>query len=497
MPETVLIFPNQLFEVHPLLQKPMQVLLIEDSLFFGDEHYPLQFHKQKLLFHRASMRCYAQLLKQEGHQLKYVDYSEGKTLRTILEEVAQKNLTIQTLEPDDFILKKRMMRCCADLGLKLEFSPNPGFINTQEDNDAFFNPKKRWLMASFYKQQRKRFGIMLTEKGEPYGGKWSYDSENRKKLPKARLASLPKIAEAQTDGYLTEAKAYVTKHFPNNPGSLDSFVYPYTHQGAKVWLERFLKERLADFGPYEDAIVEKQSWLFHSVLSPLLNSGLLEPAFITKETLRYAENHPVPQASLEGFIRQIIGWREFMRAAYVSYGVQLRTSNHWQHKNSMPPAFYTAQTGILPIDDAIERILKTAYCHHIERLMVLGGFMFLCEIHPTAIYKWFMELFIDSYDWVMVSNVYAMSQDSAGGLITTKPYFSGSNYIRKMSHYKADDWCDVWDGLYWRFILKHQAKLARNPRWAMMVRQAHRLESAKKELLFAAAEGFLEKHFVK
>ncbi len=158
----------------------------------------------------------------------------------------------------------------------------------------------------------------------------------------------------------------------------------------------------------------------------------------------------------------------------------MRTTNHWKHERSIPASFYDGTTGIDPIDDTIGRILDTGYCHHIERLMVLGGFMFLCEFHPDEIYRWFMEMFIDSYDWVMVPNAYAMSQHADGGLITTKPYFSGSAYIRKMSHYKPCRWSEIWDGLYWRWVWNHSEELAKNPRWAMMCSMARKMDQKKR-----------------
>ena len=233
------------------------------------------------------------------------------------------------------------------------------------------------------------------------------------------------------DAYDAEAIEYVGKKFPKNPGNLNHLYYPSSRKAAEKWLTHFVKERLSAFGDYEDAIVQGESWLWHSVLTPMLNIGLLTPDQILKTVLKSAKTQDVPLNSLEGFIRQIIGWREFMRATYRDLGVTMRTTNHWRHHRKMPQCFYNATTGIHPVDDVISRLNDTGYCHHIERLMVLGGFMFLCEIEPDDIYRWFMELFIDSYDWVMVPNVYAMSQNADGGNITTKPYFSGSAYVKK------------------------------------------------------------------
>ena len=281
--------------------------------------------------------------------------------------------------------------------------------------------------------------------------------------------------------------------FPDAIGSIDTLIYPTTHEQAKDWFQAFLKERFERFGDYEDAIVAGQSWLWHAVLTPMLNVGLLTPEHVVKETLAYADQNEIPINALEGFIRQVIGWREFMRATYEALGVKMRTTNHWNHQRKIPASFYDGTTGIDPIDDTIKRVLETGYCHHIERLMVLGGFMFLCEFDPDEVYRWFMELFVDSYDWVMVPNVYAMSQHADGGLITTKPYFSGSNYIKKMSDWKAGDWADTWDGLYWRFIWKHRQALAKNPRWAMMCRTAERMGKNKLNSHLGHAGAFFKK----
>src|SRR5690606_27559035 len=201
--------------------------------------------------------------------------------------------------------------------------------------------------------------------------------------------------------------------------------------------------------------------------------------------------HDIPLNSLEGFIRQIIGWREFIRGLYETVGRQQRTCNFWRFKRAIPESFYTGETGIEPVDTTVKKVLDTGYCHHIERLMILGNFMLLCEFDPDAVYQWFMELFIDAYDWVMVPNVYGMSQFADGGLMATKPYISSSNYILKMSHYKSAPWCEVWDGLYWRFIAKHQLAFIKNPRTSMMVKQLEKMDKQKKERLFNAADRFL------
>ena len=493
----LLILPNQLYADHPGLElEPSTITLLEDSLFFGDPRYTHNFHKQKLWLHRATMKRYAAKLQGEGYATRYVEYNAKKPLlkdqlREIVEGEAIKADKLCVVDPTDFVLKKRMQAACESLSIECDFLRNPGFINESSENQSYRDGKKRWFMADFYKWQRQRLGV-LVEDGEPAGGKWSWDDANRKKVPKKLLDSIPCNPTIEPDDIDLEAQEYVQAHFANNIGSLESLYYPTSEKAAAQWLQHFLWHRFEKFGEFEDAIVEGESWLWHSVLTPMLNVGLLEPKQVVDAALDYAAEHEVPLNSVEGFVRQIIGWREFMRATYEDLGVTMRTTNHWGHQRAMPECFYDGSTGVAPIDDTIQRILKTGYCHHIERLMVLGGFMFLCEIDPDDIYGWFMELFVDSYDWVMVPNVYAMSQNADGGLITTKPYFSGSAYVRKMSHYKPGDWSDIWDGLYWRWIGNHTEELGKNPRWAMMCSIFQKLDEKTKAQHRQNAEQFLK-----
>ena len=223
----------------------------------------------------------------------------------------------------------------------------------------------------------------------------------------------------------------------------------------------------------------------------MLNTGLLTPQDVIDKIFQFTERNNVPLNSLEGFIRQIIGWREYMRAIYFLEGVNQRTSNYFNFNKNLPEVFYTATTGIEPVDNTINKLLKSAYSHHIERLMILGNFMLLCEINPTEIFNWFMEMYIDSYDWVMVPNVYGMSQYADGGLICTKPYISSSNYIRKMSNYKKGEWCEIWDSLYWRFLHKHKNKLDKNPRMGLMYSQLDKMDSEKLQKYLDTASKYL------
>ncbi|MBD3197863.1 MAG: cryptochrome/photolyase family protein [Candidatus Lokiarchaeota archaeon] len=496
MGDAIIIFPHQLFKTHPALNSNKIIFIVEDSLFFGDIKYPFKFHKKKLVFHRASMQFYKDHLISKGYKVKYVNYIDisnqdkklgsFKHLQFILDENEIKKIHIA--EPVDWAIEKRLKKIANDAGFKMLFYDTPSFLVSKTSLKLFFSEKDNYLQTSFYIHQRKTLNILIDKK-KPIGGKWSFDSQNRKKIPKD--LSLPRIPSTKKNSYVKEAIEYIESTFPDNYGSIEDFSYPVTYKDALKWFEIFLKERFVNFGPYEDALIRGNSLLFHSLLSPLLNTGLLNPELVIKETLNYAELNQIPLNSLEGFIRQIIGWREFMRAIYELEGVNQRTSNYWNHENTIPESFYKGTTGILPIDEIIKRLLKTGYLHHIERLMVLSNFMVLCEIHPNEIYKWFMELFIDSYDWVMVPNVYGMSTYADGGLITTKPYVSSSNYVLKMSDYPKANWCEIWDGLFWRFISKNRKVFQSNPRMSLMVRILDKKDQKQLKDLLHKANNFL------
>lgn len=491
--EHLLILPHQLFLPHPGLESELDgVWLLEDGLFFGDHRLDVAMHRQKLWLHRATMRRYADVLIDSGVDVEYREHAPGvDMLAEVLGAIADSNGTgVVVAEPHDYLLERRLRRHCERLGIGLRVVQSPMFLNSQAENRTYRAGKKRWFMADFYKHQRRRLDVLM-EDDEPVGGQWSFDADNRKKVPRKLLDSIPPLPTLGRDELDEAARRHVLDRYPDNPGSLDRLLYPTSHDEARRWLDAFLGQRLELFGAYEDAIVKGERWLWHAVLTPMLNIGLLTPGQVLEAALLHADTHEVPLNSLEGFVRQVIGWREFMRATYDDHGVQMRTSNHWEHQRAMPASFYDGTTGIDPVDDVIHRVLETGYCHHIERLMVLGGFMFLCEIHPDDIHRWFMELFVDSYDWVMVPNVYAMSQHADGGLITTKPYFSGSSYIRKMSNHPAGEWAAIWDGLYWRWIWNHVDELARNPRWSMMCAMARKMDPAKRAEHIRVAEAFL------
>ncbi len=484
-----IIFPHQLFQESPLLENGHKVYLIEEYLYFSQ----YKFHKQKIAFHRASMKYYQGFLENKGIRVEYIDAQDKRSdIRIFNQEIRKKKITsIYYIDPVDNWLSKRLNKSC--LEIETYELPTQQFINSNESLLPFFRKdKKSYFQTTFYKQQRKKLDILLNEDGSPSGGKWTYDIENRKKYPKGKTP--PSIHMPEQSAYWKEANTYVQTHFDSNPGLLTEYpIYPMTHSEANQWFIQFLDFRFHDFGTYEDAIVKHQSILHHSVLSPLLNSGLLMPEKVVSKSLAYSQEANIPINSTEGFIRQIIGWREFIRGMYQCKGSFSRTANFWNFSRPIPPSFYNGTTGIAPVDETIKMVLKTGYCHHIERLMILGNFMLLCEFNPDEVYQWFMELFIDAYDWVMVPNVYGMSQFADGGTFATKPYIGGSNYIKKMSNYPSGKWTEIWDGLFWRFISNHASFFKSNPRTSMMHHTLNRMSDEKRNLHLKNANNFLQK----
>jgi deoxyribodipyrimidine photolyase-related protein len=484
-----IVLPNQLFEKSPLLLKRNKIFLVEEFLFFKN----YKFHKQKLIFHRLSMKKYENYLKNIGFDVEYVDsISEISDIRNLIEKISIKFKSITIIDPVDYLIEKRLMRYCKKFDIKLNFLDNPMFINKKVDPDFFKPEKKKFFQTSFYKLQRKKTGILIDDSGKPEGGDWTYDVMNREKYPINKIP--PKVKSVVNEKILlSNSLEYVEKNYLKNPGNLnDDFYFPTDFEQSRKWFESFLEERFKEFGPYEDSIVDNEIFLNHSLLSPLLNSGLLDINFVLDRTIVFYNKNDIPLNSCEGFIRQIIGWREFIRGIYTVKGSEERTKNFWGFKRKIPKSFYDASTGILPVDNSIRKILKTGYAHHIERLMILGNFMLLCEFDPDEVYRWFMEMFIDSYDWVMVPNVYGMSQFADGGLMSTKPYISGSSYILKMSNYKKGEWSGIWDSLFWNFIDNHRDFFDNNPRMRMLVRNFDKMDIGKRTNLLKSAHSFLE-----
>jgi deoxyribodipyrimidine photolyase-related protein len=451
-----------------------------------------KYHQQKLVFFLSAMRHYRDALVLHGAQVHYETLSDEPFLDRFERFLKQSRIkSVVSYEVSDRFFEQTLSRFFADRGIAWKRLPSPGFLTTRERFASYLGSVKKPFMKTFYELQRKHFQVLLDQDAEPLGGRWSFDDENRERLPSA--ISIPETIftyPSVRDEITREVQELVEHEFSDHPGKASEFWLPVTRSEATQWLARFITDKLENFGTYEDALSSRAPFLFHSVLTPFLNSGLLTPQEVIDGVLAAFAKRNLRLASVEGFVRQVIGWREFIFGIDRHFGEQQHVLNHFNHQRQLTEHWRLGTTELTPLDDAIRKALRWGYSHHIERLMVIGNFMVLSEIHPQEAYQWFMEHFIDSADWVMGPNVFGMGIFSDGGIFATKPYVCGSNYLLKMSDYGKGPWCDIADGLYWSFIAKHQKTFIKNPRMATMARAYDRLNPDRKEVLHRAAEAF-------
>ena len=482
-----LILGNQLFPLKYLKS-------FKDNTFYMAEDYGLctfqKHHKLKLILFLSSMRSYADELKKNKFNINYSDLNKDFKIpyEKKLEKFIEKNKIkqINSFEIEDKFFEKKIFSLTKKLKINWNIIPSPMFINSRDDFKQYLAKTKKPFMANFYKIARNKTDILI-DKGKPKGGKWSFDEDNRKKLPSS--IKIPAMLTANETPHTKKLKKEIDKLFPNHPGKVDNFWIPTTYSDAIKWLDHFISKKFNLFGDYEDAVDTNNNFLFHSALSPLINLGLITPEIII-DRIRKVENKTKIN-SYEGYVRQIIGWREFIRGIYQNYDKKLEESNFFKHKNSLTKSWYDGSTGLIPLDHSIQNAEKYGYTHHIERLMILCNIMNLCEIEPKQVYNWFMEMFVDSSDWVMSPNVFGMGLFSDGGIFSTKPYICGSSYFMKMMNFKRGPWNDIMDGLYWRFINKNRKFFQTNPRLNMMIVIFDKMKDERKNNIIKKANQFI------
>ncbi len=418
MPKPLLvILGNQLF---PLEQLPppgsVDVFMAEDmGLCTYEKH-----HQQKIVLFLAAMRSYADSLRAAGYDVDYRQLDPGSAdsyedkLRSALDTAHREEICFFQIE--DKAMETRLRAFADEQRLQRDELESPMFSCSRGAFRDYAAGKSQLLMAEFYKQRRRSLDVLVEADGSPVGGKWSFDAENRKKLP--RNVTPPDVRWPARTKHVDALIDIVGETFADHPGNAAEFCWPTTREQALEWLDDFVAARLESFGPYEDALSTRSDTVFHSLLSPLLNLGLLTPGEVVARVV--AQQDSAPLASIEGFVRQVIGWREFIRGVYREFGEQQESSNFWSHERELTPAWYDGTTGIPPLDDTIRTAQRLGWTHHIPRLMVLGNLMTLCEIRPTTAHRWFMEMYVDSSEWVMGPNVYGMGLFSEGGIFATK-----------------------------------------------------------------------------
>ena len=460
-----LILPIHLFNIEILLNTIekqnettpiIHIYILEEPAYFGNHYMNMNYNKLKLIYHRATLKYYydyleSYLSKEKKHiQIEYIDYKTLLKARNSGYARIKKHPKITLYNPIDTFLEDKYKKI---FGSKLQpYLESPLFLCTTKDLADYHSTKKTtsskesYYHASFYTWQRSRMGILAGSK--------TYDTENRNMMPlDVKVPPLPgnDSTNQATKKYLEEAITYVQAIWSDNLEPIyvqkkereitpDSIHFPITHQSSIEWVHHFCKHRFHLFGKYEDSIDSiPRNFLFHSAITPMLNIGLITPLEVVDIITKYYKAHTkeIGISNYEGFIRQIIGWREYQRYIYQYASDKMRASNHFGNSRKLNNTWYQATTGIKPVDDAITMALNDGYIHHILRLMVVGNFMNLVGIHPNEVYKWFMEFSLDSYDWVMVGNVYSMALWADGGMTMRKPYISGDGYIMKMSNYSS------------------------------------------------------------
>jgi deoxyribodipyrimidine photolyase-related protein len=490
--KTHIILPTQLFKNNELVDVCDIIYLIEEPYYFTR----FNFHKQKLVLHRASMQFYKDYLKK--YNVKYIPFN--KVNNNFYKSINNKSSEIHIYDPVDKPIIKMFNKFFKN---KLHICDTPAFMETNEELDNYrnknTNKKHYYHDISFYRWQRKRLNILM-DKDKPLYSKWSFDKENRN--PFSNDYNEIKI-KTYNNKYIKEAIDYILDNFKNNFGDINNFYYPVTFKEAELHFSKFIKYKLKTFGEFEDAVDTDIIFGSHSNISCLLNIGLLTPDYVIDKVLNIFEKSNDKKKlinSVEAFIRQIIGWRSYMRFIYIYHSDDMENDNYLNHTNKLSKNWYDATTNIPIIDALINKANKYAYLHHIERLMYMSNFGLICMIDPNDIFEWFMICFIDSYDWVMYANVYGMGQ-YASTFFTTRPYFSSTNYIKKMSNFKDEiiiinnkeySQFDIWNGLYYNFINTHKDKLKKIYAVAPLVRHLTNMSESNKKTNIDNAKIYLK-----
>lgn len=485
-----LIFPNQLFENIDIIKKDPSpdVYIIEEPLFFHDPIIrSVKTNKIKLAYMVASMRYYFRYLSSHlKKKVHYITYLEAKNFVERLHNVSH----IAFYDPLDMDILKRYTSSSKQTQTIYE---SPNFIMNKHQLDLYFSKHPiHSRHTTFYQYVKDQLNVLTSTS--------SQDKDNRKPLPRDFHPSNKRHRyDVHLSNTYTFAKTYIDTHpvFSNFPGSTNELsIYPISHVDSKKAVQVFIRNHFKNYGPFQDAIHPTDAFLYHSVLSPMLNNGLLTPIYVVSLALK-AKN--VPINSVEGFIRQIIGWREYMRYLYVYHYNDLLSSNSLRHNNTMRDwdQWYQGSTGIEPLDNEIKKASIYGYAHHIVRLMIFMNMFILLEIHPEDIYRWFMEVVsIDAYDWVMKSNIYAMGWFYPRAM--TKPYISTSNYILKMSKYKRGEWCNIWDALFYRYLIEHKDHLKGSAQiYRHNLRTFYKKPKDKQTELLSVASNFIKEKTVK
>jgi deoxyribodipyrimidine photolyase-related protein len=503
MSASVWVLGDQLLETHPAIQTAEQqftrqdvtVLLIESRA----QTRRMPYHAKKLVLLFSAMRHYAEELREAGFLVDY-RVAESTESGLLAHFIMNPSNTLFTMEASSVGGRRFQSSLSSLLNVQTVLVPNTQFLCERFDPLPDVTAEKVIRQEQFYRKIRQHFSLLIDDQGQPVGGQWNYDQKNRQPLPKT--LAVPKYQRIEPDLVTQEVMAEVKQHAIHT-GSEIGFDLGVTREQAKRALVDFLDNRLPNFGTYEDGMRQDESVLFHSKLAQYLNIGLLDPLDLARAAeQRYIEGS-VAINNVEGFIRQVIGWREYMYWQYQRLMPGLAEGNYFEAVNPLPGFFWNAdETRMNCLKKVIGGVLRSGYAHHIERLMVLSNFCLLAGIDPQAVYEWFSCAFIDAYEWVMVPNVYGMGLYADGGMVGSKPYIASANYINRMSDYctgciydkkqRTGQGACPYNFLYWQFLLKHQEKLVQNNRMARMLHNLRFLDDDERIAVQNQADAFIE-----
>jgi deoxyribodipyrimidine photolyase-related protein len=476
------------------------ILLVE----VDEETSYVPHHKAKIAYILSAMRHHAIQLRDDGWPVDYVKLDDPENSGSFTGELARaverhRPATIRVTEAGEWRVKAMLDSWADRFDIPVTILPDDRFLASHSEFEIWAEDRKQLRMEFFYRDMRRKSGLLM-DGDKPEGGQWNFDADNRK--PAKRHLTMPRPLHFQPDEITSEVIAMVEQRFPDNMGQTGKFGFAVTRADALKQQQHFLEYALPSFGDYQDAMLTGEPYLWHSILSPYINSGLLDPLEVCREVDRRYREGKVPLNAAEGFIRQIIGWREYVRGIYWLTGPDYVDRNELAATRNLPAFYWTGDTEMHCLSQAIGQTLELAYAHHIQRLMITGNFALLAGIAPKQVHEWYLAVYADAYEWVELPNTLGMSQFADGGLLGSKPYASSGAYINRMSDYCKSCRFDVkqrtgpdacpFNSLYWDFIARNEPRLRSNPRMAMPYKNWDRMAEQDKIALRAKAGQFLE-----
>lgn len=457
-------------------RKTDEIIMVESS----NEAQYVWTHKAKIALFLSAMRHFAQKLRELKYPLIYIQESSLSITEALRQEILRKKVThLVCVEPGEWRLRKDLEGLVLDLKIQLEIREDEHFYCTPQEFKDWVADKKEIRLEYFYRLMRKRHNILIDGDGNPEGGQWNFDQDNRKPYPKKGPGMIDAPKSFKPDAITKEVLGFVSTVYKDHPGSLDAFNWAVTREQALETLQYFVEYRLRNFGMYQDAMWTDTPFGWHSIISSALNLKLLNPReVISAVMLARKKDASLELSSIEGFIRQILGWREFVRGMYYLDMPQMALDNFYDHQRALPKWYWSGDTGMACMKDAIGQTMRYGYAHHIQRLMVTGNFALLAEILPSAVCEWYLAVYVDAIEWVELPNTAGMALFANGGRFTSKPYIASGAYIKRMSNYCnqckykpevrfGDSACPV-TTLYWNFLINHRQQFEKSPRTRLM-----------------------------